>query len=70
MIQNYKNSSMEGALEALGNDIARWTGKTSINETAIAALKLSRRDTPGQPTSYMYGPNICLIAQGIKHVLH
>ncbi len=67
--QIYKNNSMEGALEALGEGIARWTDKSGINETAISALKLSRRDTSGQPTSYMYEPSICLIAQGVKHVL-
>jgi AraC-type transcriptional regulator N-terminus len=69
MNQNYDNNGMEDALEALGRGIARWTDKNGINETAISALKLSRLDTPGQPSSYIYEPSICLIAQGVKQVL-
>jgi AraC-like DNA-binding protein len=37
--------------------------------TAISALSLARRDAPTQPTSYMYEPSLCLIAQGVKRVL-
>jgi AraC-like DNA-binding protein len=60
---------MEVALEALGKSIARWTDKGGLLVTAISALSLSRRDAPTQPTSYMYEPSICLIAQGAKRVL-
>ena len=37
--------------------------------TAISALSLSRRDAPTQPTSYMYEPSVCVIAQGAKRML-
>jgi AraC-type transcriptional regulator N-terminus len=67
--QAFENNSMEVALEALGKSIARWTDKGGLLVTAISALSLSRRDAPTQPTSYMYEPSICLIAQGAKRVL-
>jgi AraC-like DNA-binding protein len=67
--QAFENTSMEVALEALRKSIARWTDKEGLLVTAISALSLSRRDAPTQPTSYMYEPSICLIAQGAKRVL-
>ena len=67
--QALENNSMEVALEALGKSIARWTDKGDHLETAIPGLSLFRRDEPTQPTSGMYEPSICLIAQGAKRVL-
>jgi AraC-like DNA-binding protein len=67
--QAFENDSMEVALEALGKSIARWTDKEGLLVTAISALSLSRRDAPTQPTSYMYEPSVCVIAQGAKRVL-
>jgi AraC-like DNA-binding protein len=67
--QAFENDSTDVALEALGKSIARWTDKDGLLLTAISALSLSRRDAPTQPTSYMYEPSICLIAQGAKRVL-
>ncbi len=60
---------MENALEALGDRIAKWTRKDERYLTAIPNLMLSRRNEPTQPTSGMYEPSICLIAQGAKRVL-
>ena len=67
--QAFENNSMEVALEALGKSIARWTDEGDQLETAIPGLSLSRRSDPTQPTSDMYEPSICLIAQGAKRVL-
>ena len=67
--QAFENTSMEVALEALGKSIARWTDKGGLLVTAISALSLSRRIAPTEPTSYMYEPSICVIAQGAKRVL-
>ena len=67
--REFENSSMEIALEALGKSIARWDDKGGLLATAISALSLSRWDAPTEPTSYMYEPSICLIAQGAKRVL-
>jgi AraC-like DNA-binding protein len=67
--QAFENSSMEVALEALGKSIARWTDEGDQIVTAIPGLSLYRRDEPTQPTSGMYEPSICLIAQGAKRVL-
>ena len=67
--QAFENNSMEVALEALGNSIARWTDKGDQPMAAIPGLSLYRRDEPTQPMSYMYEPSICLIAQGAKRVL-
>jgi AraC-like DNA-binding protein len=60
---------MEVALEALAKSIARWTDKDGLLVTAISALSLSRRDAPTGPTSYMYEPSLCVVAQGAKRVL-
>lgn len=67
--QAFKNNSMEVALEALGKSIARWTDKGDQPVTAIPGLSLYRRYEPTQPTSIMYEPRICMIAQGAKRVL-
>ena len=67
--QVFENNSMEVALEALGKSIARWTAEDGPLVTAIPGLLLSRRSAPTQPTSHMYEPSICLIAQGAKRVL-
>ena len=47
--QAFENDSMEGALEALGKSIARWTDKGDLPMTAIPGLALYRRDEPTQP---------------------
>jgi AraC-like DNA-binding protein len=67
--QAFENNSMDVALEALGKSIARWTEQGDQPMTAIPGLSLSRRDAPTQPTSHMYEPIICVIAQGAKRVL-
>ncbi len=67
--QTFENNSMEVAIEALGKIIARWTDKGDRRVTAIPGLSLYRRDEPTQPTSGMYEPSICMIAQGAKRVL-
>jgi AraC-like DNA-binding protein len=67
--QALEKDSMAVALEALGRSLARWTDKGGLLVTALPALSLSRRDAPTQPTSYMYEPSLCVIAQGAKRVL-
>jgi AraC-like DNA-binding protein len=67
--QVFENSRLEVTLEALGKSIARWTDNSDRFVTAIPGLTLYRRDEPSQPTSIMYEPRICVIAQGAKRVL-
>jgi AraC-like DNA-binding protein len=67
--QALEKNSMDVALEALGKGIARWTDKEGLLVTAISALSLARRDALTEPTSYMYEPSVCVIAQGAKRVL-
>ena len=67
--QACEKNSMEGALEALGKSIARWTDKGGLLVTAIPGLSLARRDAPTQTTSSLYEPSICVIVQGAKRVL-
>ncbi|HUI45905.1 MAG TPA: AraC family transcriptional regulator [Nitrospirota bacterium] len=67
--QEIENTGMENALETLGKCIARWTDKSDRIVTAIPGLTLYRRDEPSEPTSIMYEPRICVIAQGAKRVL-
>lgn len=56
------------ALKALGGSIARLTGQGEMHTTAVAGLSLFRRTEPTEPTTGMYQPSICLIAQGAKRV--
>ena len=67
--QACEHTSMDVALAALGKSIARWTDASGLLETVISALSLARRDAPTQPTSSMYEPSLCVIAQGVKRVL-
>jgi hypothetical protein len=60
---------MDVALAALRQRIARWTDKEGLLVTAIPGVSLARRDAPTQPTSSLYEPSICVIAQGVKRVL-
>ena len=67
--QELVDNSMEGAVAALGKSIARWTDKEYRLVTAIPGLFLFRHDEPTEPTSGMYEPSICMVAQGAKRVL-
>ena len=67
--QACETNIMDVALAALRQSIARWTEQGDQPMTAIPGLSLSRRDEPTRPTSHMYEPIICLIAQGAKRVL-
>ena len=67
--RTFENDSMEGALEALGKSIARWTERGDQYETGIPGLSLHRREEPSEPISLMYEPRVCVIAQGAKRVL-
>jgi AraC-like DNA-binding protein len=67
--QAFENNSMEAALKALAESIARWTDQGDQIETAIPGLSFYRRIEPTQPASGMYELSICLIAQGAKRVL-
>jgi AraC-like DNA-binding protein len=60
---------MDVALAALRQSIARWTDKEGLLVTAIPGVSLARRDAPTPPTSSLYEPSLCVIAQGIKRVL-
>lgn len=69
VMREVEDSSLEVAIETLGKSIARLTDKPERFETAIPGLSLFRRDEPTEPTSGMYEPSICLVAQGAKRVL-
>jgi AraC-like DNA-binding protein len=67
--QEFENHGTAVAREALAKSIARWTDQGDQLETAIPGLSLYRREEPTQPTSGMYEPSICLVAQGAKRVV-
>jgi AraC-like DNA-binding protein len=67
--QAYETNSIDVALAALRQRIARWADKEGLLVTAIPGVSLARRDAPTLPTSSLYEPSICLIAQGVKRVL-
>lgn len=59
---------VEGAVATLGKSIARLTEARELHTTAIPGLGLFRRTEPTEPTTGMYEPSICMVAQGAKRV--
>jgi AraC-like DNA-binding protein len=59
---------MKNALESLKKSIARWTEAEEQLSTDIPGLILYRREKPTTPTTALYEPTICVIAQGAKRV--
>jgi AraC-like DNA-binding protein len=67
--QACEQKSMDVALAALRQSIARWTNKEGLLVTALPGVSLARRDAPTQPTASLYEPSLCVVAQGVKRVL-
>lgn len=63
------NSDLAIARKALAQSIARWTEGDELLTIPVPRLSLFRRDEPTEPTSGLYEPSICLVAQGAKRVL-
>ncbi len=55
--------------QALAHCIARWTETNHRLETCVPGLLLVRYEAPTRPTSGVYEPCICLVAQGAKRVM-
>ena len=55
--------------QTLARGIARWTETSHRLETGVPGLLLVRYEAPTQPTSDVYEPSICLVAQGAKRVM-
>lgn len=49
--------------------IEKWTRGEHQVTTAIPGLALHRRESPTEPSCYMFSPHLCLIAQGVKRIL-
>ncbi len=64
-----RNDAMKLALEKLRKDIARWTDREERRATAIPDLSLVRREEPTAPSSGLYEPSVCVVAQGAKRVI-
>ncbi len=64
-----EDKRLASALDTLGKSIARWTDKRDLFEGTIPGLKLFRAEKPSEPTSIMYDPRVCVIAQGAKRVV-
>lgn len=65
--QNMATGIGAGA-QALSDSIARLTEQGELESTSIRGLSLYRRAQPSEPTTGMYEPSICMVAQGAKHV--
>jgi len=68
-IKEAVDDSLEPAIAALKESIARWTGKGELHTTAVPGLSLFRREEPTEPISGMYEPSVCMVAQGAKRVM-
>jgi len=62
------NRDRDLAVAGLRNRLARLTEHGELHTTAIAGLGLFRRTEPSEPTTGLYEPSICLVAQGAKRV--
>ncbi len=60
---------LDSAVGTLAENIARWTGEGERFDTPVPGLSLFRRETVTEPTTGMYEPSICLVAQGAKRVV-
>lgn len=63
------DSGHEQNLPRLAEIITKRTEGEHRVTTAIPGLVLHRWLTPTEPTSYMFAPHLCLIAQGVKRIL-
>lgn len=52
----------------LSEMMAKWTEGRHQLVTPIPGLVLNRWSAPTEPNSYMFAPNLCLIAQGAKRI--
>lgn len=66
MISNNRTKSTD--LQALADRIDNWTKDGELKPSAIPGLSLYRRIKSSEPTTAMYEPSICLVAQGAKRV--
>lgn len=53
----------------LAKSISKFSEEKIKFDTTIPGLSLHYSKTPTAPTSYLFSPHLCLIAQGAKHVL-
>lgn len=60
---------LDGVVGALAKSIARWTGEGERFDTPVPGLSLFRREQVTEPTTGMYEPSVCLVAQGAKRVV-
>ncbi len=68
LVQGVEDGGVDGAIAALVASIARLTEEGELHTTAIPGLSLFRRIEPTEPTTGMYQPSICMVAQGAKRV--
>jgi AraC-like DNA-binding protein len=68
-VKNIEDNSLDGSVDILSKNIARWTEQREMHTTTIPGLSLFRREEPTEPISGMYEPSVCLVAQGAKRVL-
>ncbi|WP_269523037.1 AraC family transcriptional regulator [Coraliomargarita parva] len=62
-------TGIEAGTQALIDCIARLTEQGERHSTAIPGLGLFKRECESEPTTGLYEPSICMVAQGAKHVL-
>jgi AraC-like DNA-binding protein len=67
-MSNDTTEAISQARSALAERIYRWTEEDDHLLSAIPGLMLVRYETPTEPTSAMYEPCICMVAQGAKRV--
>ncbi len=68
-VENPELLKQEDGQKKLAKMIEKWTGEKHSAETPIPGLVLHQWPTPTEPTSYMFTPHLCLIAQGVKRIL-
>ncbi len=69
VMQVVEDNTMDVAIGALGESIARWTEKGQQHTTAVPGLSLFRLEEPTEPMTGMYEPSFCMVAQGAKRVM-
>lgn len=67
-MQNNGTIEAGSALNALAQSVNQWTVRQPQFKTPVPGLMLYRHDGPTEPTSGLYEPCVCVVAQGRKSV--
>ncbi len=64
-----KSAGMPQGRSRLVNLMMQWIAGKHLVKTAVPGMEFHCWPSPTEPTSYMFSPHLCLIAQGVKRIV-